>query len=185
MRLLLACFASLILAVSSGSITAAQSRQPSVLEGGVAKPQEEHPLPLPQDTQARVRFYNQAAMDEVERYNAQQADKGLKTVQADIDQFQRQQWDQAQFNAEFEARNKPVYEAAYQALTEMLDGRRPISLPLAVFIAENTYADNTLNYPAFKAQLDELADRCRTLTGNDTVPEILTVPTLMLARRIG
>ena len=91
MRFLLTCFASLTLVVSTGPLAAAQSRQPPVLEIGIPKPQGGHTLPLPQDPQARIRFYNQAVADEVERYNAQEAGKGLQAVQADIDQFQHQQ----------------------------------------------------------------------------------------------
>ena len=57
---------------------------------------------------------------------------------------------------------------AYQALAEMLDGRRKVSLPLAVFIVENTYTNNELNYVAFKAQLDELVAMCRNLAGTNS-----------------
>lgn len=168
MRFLLSGFAILALFVHCASVSVAQGWQPSGLDLGVPKPQAPRPAPMLPDPQTRTRAYNQAATDEISRYNAQQA--GLKAVQPDIDLFQRQLQEQAQFNVAFEARNKPIYEAAYQALAGMLDGRRKFSLPLAVFIVENTYADNTLNYPVFRAQLEELADMCRKLAANDTRP---------------
>lgn len=144
---------------------------------GVPKPQGPQ-IPnantFQQEQAARARAYNQAAMDEVERYNARQVagggDHSLDGIQADIDQFQRQRLEQAQFNAEFETKNKRQYEAGYQALAEMLDGRRVTSLPLAVFIVENSYSAGELRYTDFKANLAELADICRGLAGNDTRP---------------
>lgn len=84
--------------------------------------------------------------------------------------IERERREQAEFNAQFETSNKPLYEAAYQALAEMLDGRRKVNLPLAVFIVENTYTNNQLNYTVFKAKLDELAGICRGLAGTDARP---------------
>lgn len=119
------------------------------------------------DPQARTRAQNQAIMDEVDRYNAQQAQRDalLNEARQDIDRIARERREQAEFNAHWEATNKPLFEAAYQALAEMLDGRRKVNLPLAVFIVENTYTNNQLNYAAFKAELDALADICRNLAG--------------------
>lgn len=115
--------------------------------------------------QDRTRAQNQANMDEVARYNAQQAqrDQLLKDAQHDMTQIERQRDEQAEFNTQFAARNKPQYEAGYQVLAEMLDGRRPASLPLAVFVVENSYAAGELSYAAFQAELDELATICRGL----------------------
>ena len=116
-------------------------------------------------------------MDEVERYNARQAagggDRRLSGVQADIDQFERERLGQAEFNTQFEARNKPQYEAAYQVLAEMLEGRRSASLPLAVFVVENSHAAGELRYTDFKAHLAELADICRGLAGMPLPPPAL------------
>jgi hypothetical protein len=49
----------------------------------------------------------------------------------------------------------------------MLDGRRKVNLSLAVFVVENSYAAGELNYTAFKADLDELVNICRGLSGSD------------------
>lgn len=144
---------------------------------GVPKPQGPR-LPAPgqfaDDQQARVRAQNQANMDEVDRYNAQQAqpqrDQLIEEAKQEFAKIERERREQAEFNAGFEASNKPRYEAAYQALAEMLDGRRKPNLSLAVFIVENTYTNGALNYTAFKADLDALADICRTLAGTDTSP---------------
>jgi hypothetical protein len=139
------------------------------LGGLFPKPQMPTFESFQQQQQARTRAYNQAAMDEVERYNARQAagggHPGLAGVQSDVDEFQQQLRGQAQFNAEFAARNKRQYEAGYQALAEMLDGRRPKSLPLAVFIVENSYSAGELSFARFQADLDNLVKMGQGLAG--------------------
>jgi len=124
------------------------------------------------DAQTRTRAHNQAVMDEVERYNAQQPqrDQLVEEARQDIARIEKERREQAAFNAHFEATNKPLYEAAHQALTEMLDGRRKVNLSLAVFIVENTYTNNQLDYAAFKSQLDELVGICRQLAGPNARP---------------
>jgi hypothetical protein len=153
----------------------AQTWQMPNTDLGVPKPQGPR-VPtlgnLADEQQARTRAQNQANMDEVDRYNAQQArrDSLIEEARQDYAKIERERREQAEFNAQFEASNKPLYEAAYQALAEMLDGRRTASLPLAVFVVENTYTNGELNYGAFKAQLDELADLCRNLAGPNASP---------------
>lgn len=159
-----------------GSATAAPAQTWQMPNSDLGMPKPQGPqIPASSrfldDQQARARAQNQANVDEVDRYNAQQAQRNqlLNEARQDIAQIERQRRGQAEFNTQFEARNKPQYEAAYQALAEMLDGRRKISLPLAVFIVENTYTNGELNYAAFKADLDELATTCRDLA-TDTSP---------------
>lgn len=43
------------------------------------------------------------------------------------------------------------------SLAIMLEGRRKVSLPPAVFLVENTYANGELNYAAFKANATQPA----------------------------
>jgi hypothetical protein len=127
---------------------------------------------MAEDQQARIRAQNQVNMDEVDRYNAQQAQSNqlIEEAKQDFAKIERERREQAEFNAQFESSNKVLYEAAYQALAEMLDGRRKVNLPLAVFIVENTYTNNELNYTAFKAQLDELVQLCQDLAGAKDSP---------------
>ncbi|WP_143164283.1 transglutaminase family protein [Hymenobacter daecheongensis] len=175
MRYPLSSLVCLLLVLGLASAAPAQTWQMPNTDLGVPKPQGPRiPTPgnLMEGQQARTRAQNQAAMDEVERYNAQQAqrDQLLDEARQDIAQIERQRREQAEFNAQFEARNKPQYEAGYQVLAEMLAGKRPASLPLAVFVVENSYAAGELSYAAFKAELDELATVCRGLAGTDTSP---------------
>ncbi len=165
----------LLLLLGLATAAPAQTWQMPNTDLGVPKPQGPR-LPtlgnLADDQQARIRAQNQANMDEVDRYNAQQAQRNqlIEEAKQDFAKIERERREQAEFNAQFEARNKPQYEAAYQVLAEMLDGRRPTSLPLAVFVVENSYAAGELRYADFKANLGELADICRGLTGRDTSP---------------
>lgn len=172
MRYSLFCLLGVLLALGCAPTALAQAWQMPNADLGVPKPQGPRiPTPgnLAQDQQARTRAQNQAMMDEVDRYFAEKAQRE-KLVQEAADEHTRDQQGQAQFNAEFAARNKPQYEAAYQALAEMLEGQRPASLPLAVFVVENSYAAGQLRYADFKANLVELADICRGLAGDDTRP---------------
>jgi len=56
-----------------------------------------------------------------------------------------------------------VYEQAYQELTKMLDGRYPLSFKRAVFLTENAYFDNTLNYKGFNTLIADLARDVKTV----------------------
>ena len=158
----------LLLLLGLATAAPAQTWQMPNTDLGVPKPQGPR-IPTPgnalEDQQARTRAQNQANMAEVDRYNERQAQANqlIEEAKQDFAKIERQRREQAEFNTQFEARNKPQYEAAYQALAEMLDGRRPASLSLAVFVVENSYAAGELNYTAFKADLDELATICRGL----------------------
>jgi hypothetical protein len=50
-----------------------------------------------------------------------------------------------------------VYEQAYQELAKMLDGRYPLSFKRAVFLTENAYLDNQLDYKGFNQVIADLA----------------------------
>ncbi len=168
------CFL-LLFGLSLVTAAPAQTWQPSSLEVGVPKPQGAQ-LPTlgvwGDAQQARIRAQNQASMEEADRYTAQQTRSAALLTEAgqDYARIERARREQAEFNARWEASNKPLYEAAYQALAAMLDGRRKANLPLAVFLVENTYTNNQLNYPAFQADLDELAAMCRHLAGPNASP---------------
>jgi len=134
MRCPLPSFVCLLLLLGLATAAPAQTWQMPNPDLGVPKPQGPR-LPtlgnLMQDQQARTRAQNQASMEEVERYNAQQAQRGqlLDEARQDIAQIERQRREQAEFNARFEASNKILYDAAYEALAEMLDGRRTCPWP--------------------------------------------------------
>lgn len=175
MRYPLPSLVCLLFLLGLATAAPAQTWQMPNTDLGVPKPQGPR-LPTPgnflEDQQARTRAQNQAQMEEVERYNARQAQANqlIEEAKQDFAKIERQRREQAEFNARFEASNKILYAAAYEALAEMLDGRRKANLPLAVFIVENTFTNGELNYTAFKGQLDELADICRGLAGTDTSP---------------
>lgn len=59
------------------------------------------------------------------------------------------------------------YEPAYQELAKMLDGRYPLSFKRAVFLTENAYLDNRLNFEDFSKQISSLAQVCRLLKKNN------------------
>lgn len=169
MRRLLLCALLLLCGLYTSAIAQTWHPPNSDLGSLAPKPQAPNSNTFQLDPQARTRAYNQAVMDEVEHYNAQQAagkgDHRLDAVQQDIAQFEQQRRGQAQFNAEFEVRNKRQYEAGYQALAEMLTGQRAENLPLAVFIVENSYSAGSLNFTTFKTDLENLAKMCRGLAG--------------------
>ena len=176
MRYPLPFLVCLLLVLGLASVASAQTWQMPNSDLGVPKPQGPR-IPTSgqfvDERDARIRARNAASIEaDLREYADRQArsDSLIKEASQDYARIERERREQAEFNAQFEASNKPLYEAAYQALAEMLDGRRKVNLPLAVFIVENTYTNNQLNYLAFKAKLDELADICRGLAGADTSP---------------
>ncbi len=185
MRYPLPSLVCLLLVLGVATAAPAQTWQMPNSDLGVPKPQGPR-LPtlgnLADDQQARIRAQNQANMAEVDSYNAQQAQRNqlIEEAKKDYAKIEQERREQAAFNAQFEASNKILYEAAYQALAEMLDGRRTESLPLAVFIVENTYTNNQLNYTVFKADLDELATLCRGLaTDSSSTARFMALHRLM------
>lgn len=65
-----------------------------------------------------------------------------------------------------------LYEQAYQELAKMLDGRYPLSFKRAVFITENAYVDNQLDYRAFNTLIADLARDVKTVE-NQSAPYFL------------
>jgi len=176
MRYPLLSLVCLLLVPGLATVAPAQTWQMPNPDLGVPKPQGPR-IPtlgnLMDDRDARIRARNEASINaDLQQYAARQAhsDSLIAEAKQEYARIERERREQAEFNVRFEARNKPLYEAAYQALAEMLDGRRKVSLPLAVFIVENTYTNGELNYAAFQANLDELATICRNLAGPDTSP---------------
>jgi len=169
MRYPLPFLVCLLLVLGLATVAPAQTWQMPNPDLGVPKPQGPR-IPtlgtLMDDRDARIRARNEASINaDLQQYAARQArsDSLIEEAKQEYAKIERQRREQAAFNVQFEARNKPQYEASYQVLAQMLDGRRPASLPLAVFVVENSYAAGELNYATFKADLDELATICRGL----------------------
>lgn len=55
------------------------------------------------------------------------------------------------------------YEVAFNELNSMLRGSTPLNFKKAVFIVENTYWDNELNYELFNNQIFELTRLCKAV----------------------
>lgn len=58
---------------------------------------------------------------------------------------------------------RDVYERAYQELAKMLAGAYPLSFKRAVYLTENAYFDDKLNYEEFSKRISALAQVCRIL----------------------
>ncbi len=172
----LTIFLCLLLVLNLPAASPAQTWQLPATDLGVPKPMGPR-LPTPgqftNEHEARIRARNAASVEaDLREYADRQAqqDSLIKEASQDHIRIEHERREQAEFSAQFEAHNKPQFEAAYQALAEMLDGRRTVNLPLAVFVVENSYAAGELNYAAFKADLDELVTICRNLGGTNDSP---------------
>ncbi len=56
---------------------------------------------------------------------------------------------------------KQKYEQAYIQLSDMLEGKKPLDYKKAVFIVEDTYLNNTLNYKEFSDYFSTLAQKIK------------------------
>lgn len=171
MRYPLPSLVCLLFVLSLATVAPAQTWQMPNPDLGVPKSQGPR-LPtlgnLMDDRDARIRARNEASINaDHQQYAARQvrSDSLIKEAKQDFAKIERERREQAEFNMAFEARNKRQYEAGFQALAEMLDGRRTQSLPLAVFIVENSYLAGELSFTAFKADLDNLVKLCQGLAG--------------------
>lgn len=50
--------------------------------------------------------------------------------------------------------SKRNFQQAYQEISSMLEGKQPLDFEKAVFLTENAYRDNSLNYEDFKSAID-------------------------------
>lgn len=72
--------------------------------------------------------------------------------------------------------DKHAYQTAFNEQLNMLEGKQPISFKRAVFLTENAYYGNTLNYDSFCAQIRSIAVtlqqmiRGRNLSAYKTAP---------------
>lgn len=61
---------------------------------------------------------------------------------------------------------KEKYELAYNQLSDMLEGKKPLDYKKAVFIVEDTYLNNTLNYKEFSNYFTTLAQQIKEYIAN-------------------
>lgn len=54
------------------------------------------------------------------------------------------------------SQGKQGYQDAYNEINQMLKGQKPLNFKRAVFISENAYHNNTLNYKNFCSQIDQI-----------------------------
>lgn len=59
------------------------------------------------------------------------------------------------------------YSEAFRQLNDMLNGRAPISFKKAVFISENAFVDNKLDYSEFEFQVDALSKLAKSVAASD------------------
>lgn len=66
-----------------------------------------------------------------------------------------------------EVDTKTNYQKAFDELNQMLRGDIPLSFKRTVFITENAYLDNQLNYGDFEKQIDVLVGLCEAVATSD------------------
>ncbi len=60
-------------------------------------------------------------------------------------------------------RSRDLYERTYQELAKMLDGRYPLSFKRAVYLTENAYFEDDLDYRQFNGAIRDLVEVCQTV----------------------
>ena len=55
------------------------------------------------------------------------------------------------------------YNTAYNEISDMLSGKKELSLKRTVFVIENAYHQNKLNYDRYSKQIDELVSVCKQI----------------------
>lgn len=61
-----------------------------------------------------------------------------------------------------------LYERAYEELAKMLDGRYPLNFKRAVYLTENAYLEDQLDYRLFNASISRLARICKIVERANT-----------------
>lgn len=57
-------------------------------------------------------------------------------------------------DSQYISKSQNVFNKAYDEITAMLDGKQPLSFKRAVFLVENAYLGDSLNYDWYNAQID-------------------------------
>lgn len=60
-------------------------------------------------------------------------------------------------------KHKQLYENAYNEMTQMLEGKKPISFKKAVFLMENAYLNDTWTYEKFNGQISSITIKLQQL----------------------
>lgn len=72
----------------------------------------------------------------------------------------------AQFSLYQNDKIRENYNQAFKELNNMLNGSIDVSFEKAVFITENVFYDNNLNYKDFKASINDIVNLCNALIKN-------------------
>lgn len=123
--------------------------------------------PPPTQQQMTVDYYDQHSL------SRQQKEKELYKIINDLNNEPRSNSKtSAEFNTLFRLANinSPTfkyhlqhYNSAYNEILEMLSGKKELSLKRTVFLVENSYYQNKLNYAEFCKQVNELVLDCKQI----------------------
>ena len=74
----------------------------------------------------------------------------------------------------------PLYNTAYLEISDMLDGKRPLSIKRAVFLAEWAYLDGKLDYDEYCRTIDNAADFIRRFIKANDIEKYKTAKNMAL-----
>lgn len=107
--------------------------------------------------QQRIQQQKEAAM-RVHMGNTQSREQHLQEIQAELRQQERQERPVSYEFPENESTSTQYFKQSFAELQDILDGKQDLSLKRAVFLSENAYVDNSMNYELFcsdiKMELD-------------------------------
>lgn len=171
--------------VAQNSATIPNPQLPTI---GVPQPNIPNPYQY-QNNGQQVNPYNAIDQETIQRRNQQ--------IVNEVTEFERRNTESTQLQRDIQMlstkgfpsqsyqEGTASYYSAFNEINNMLEGKQPLSLGRAVFLVENAYYNNTLNYDNFQKNINEQLQFCNEKIREDKLdPNNNLVKNMMLFRLI-
>lgn len=171
--------------VAQNSATVTNPQLPII---GVPQPNIPNPYQY-QNNRQQVNPFNAIDHEAIQKRNQQIINEALEYERnnASINQTQRdiQMLSTKGFPSQSYQGGTSNYYSAFDEINNMLEGKQPLNLGRAVFLVENAYYNNTLNYDDYQKNINEQLQFCNEKIREDKLdPNNNLVKNMMLFRLI-
>jgi len=178
----------LFLSVCAGAQTSPTIPNPQLPTIGVPQPNIPNPYQY-QNNRQQVNPFNTIDHESIQRQNQQIINEALEYERNNYSQNQLQRDIQMLSTKGFPSQSyqegTASYYSAFNEINNMLEGKQPLSLGRAVFLVENAYYNNTLNYDDFQKNINDQLQFCNEKIREDKLdPNNNMVKNMMLFRLI-
>ncbi len=154
-----------LLFISSYSVAQTSATVPNPQLPTIGVPQLNIPNPYQyQNNSQQVNLFNTIDHDGIQKRNQQLINEAVETERQNARRNQAQSDIQMLATKGFPFQSHQdgtsIYYKAFDEINNMLNGKQPLNLGRAVFLVENAYYNNTLNYDEYQKSLNDQVKLC-------------------------